>query len=288
MRFLAALSVFCLLMAPPVWPGDEAEVTETTVLFTTFDGANGLPLPVNGVDGYERAVGAVCTEKMPDVVNSGFSDLIVGMVLDFAFAETRDRMRDFAESFVRTYAANRNIARFDIPLHGSRCLGVARLKVDKDHKIVGYYSYAILALVRDTDSAFVIRPLYLHTPAMKTAKGAGDPPGASAMLSVALHTIAPDGRETATERDILVEDHQTGPTAAPSVFAFAPGLGMDGGFEPFEDSAYLPYPADRPVSIAVAVTEQSLSAHDTANAGDLIARNRRALQKRLKLAGSGN
>lgn len=234
---------------------DQADFTDITALFTTFDGATGIPLPKDTGRDYERIVGEVCNPAADALIEGSLQGGLIGMALDFAFSEIQDAQKAVDDSFTRSYSANKNIAALDIPIGQARCIAIARLQIDGERRIRGYYSLAVLALIRDSDDAFALRPLYLHTPVLKNTKPASGLPKADAAISVSFVFIDRSLNEVTLSREFSVQDYTTGKDASPHVFALSAAIGAAGGYHDFEDSAYLPYHAGRPVSIAIAVTE---------------------------------
>ena len=289
MKFLLLSAVAGLwLLVPPALAADGDDFVDTTVLFSTFDGDFKIPMPTNGPQDFERIVSETCNGAPKDLQNAAFTDTIIGAVVDIVFTEFRDRFQAFTESFVRTYAANKNIPAFDIPLGETRCISIARLKVGKDGVSTGYYSYAVLALIRTSERAMILRPLYLHTPAIKTAGNAPTPPQATAVISFSMLFLTSDNTEAVFNRAFAVPSYEVGADGLAHVFALAKNSGENGGFAPFEDAAFLPYPAGQPVSIALSVSENSRRGDEALIVKDLSARNAKALTDRLKLAPSGN
>jgi hypothetical protein len=282
-RHLPTLALAFLLAAAPNGVRAEDAISETTVLFTTFGKATGIPLPRAGEAETAEAVSAICNPETETLQNTGLGGEIVGMVLDFAFAEIREGIADIAGRNSRTYSASRNIPVFDIPEGGARCIAVARLKIGPDKRILGYYSMAVLALVRETSDAFVVRPLFLHTPLLGRLQG-DNGANASAAISVSVAMVGPAPSELVVQRAFSVEEYSAGPGSPAHVFALAsPG----GRWRDLEDSAYLPYAAGRPVSIAVAVTENG--ENRAARAVErLFEANASALRERLKLVAGGD
>ncbi|MBZ0130107.1 MAG: hypothetical protein K8F59_13425 [Rhodobacteraceae bacterium] len=249
---LAALALSGLTL--PV-QADQAGITDITALFTTFDGATGIPLPKDTGRDFERIVGDTCNPPADPLIEGSLQGGLIGMALDFAFSEIQEGQKALDDSFTRSYFANKNIAALDIPVGQARCIAIARLQIDADRRIRGYYSLHVLALVRDSEHAFVVRPLYLHTPVLKNKVPASGLPKADAAISVSFVFIDKALDEVTVTREFSVQDYATGKDAGPHVFALSAAIGAAGGYHDFEDSAYLPYHAGRPVSIAIAVTE---------------------------------
>jgi len=271
---LTTCALACLLPLAAV----AEEFTETTVMFTTFGKATGLPLPRNGADGAEASVAEMCNLPEDPLINSAASGELVGMVLDVVFTEFRRAAEARQDRQTRTYAANKNIPAFTIPRDQARCVSLARLRIDADQRIIGFVSLAIFALVRDTETAFAVRPLYLKTPVLDTLTP-GDEPNAAAAISLKFNVVTPTLTEQSFVREFSVPEHHAGNGARPHVFARIPGGGL---FADFEDSAYLPYYADQPVSIAVAVTETAAKNPGAGAIARLFTMNGSALSDRIK------
>lgn len=277
---LRVILLAMLLVGPA--QADQPAFTDTTALFTTFDGATGIPLPKNTGRDFERIVGEVCNPSADPLIKSGLQSGLIGMVLDFAFTEIETSQKANDETFTRSYFANKNIAALDIPEGQARCIAIARLQVDAERRIRGYYSLTVLALIRDSENAFVVRPLYLHTPVLKSESSGSNRPKAAAAISVSFVFIDRNLNEVTVKREFSVPDHSTGKDASPHVFALSGYLGETGFYQDFEDSAYLPYHAGRPVSIAIAVSETGERAGGLAR---LFRANASAIRDRLKQAG---
>ncbi len=281
----AAAGVFLLINPVAVQAGKVDTKADTTEFFSTLIKKQAFPFPAGGSDGHELAVMSACGLVGFGGDSTGRQNKtgpIESIVLDIVWGQITTAVENYDKQFNRGYSAGKNVDVFHIPLHKSKCLAIARMRTTDAGQTSDLLSLVVLQLVRNSKYAFVIRPLYVYTPVLKSRTRRDKAPSATIAISINLKFVSNDQKEVEFKREFSIASYPAGQDAKPYVFSRKKQGDDFGDFDDSQDSGYIPYFGNRPVSITIAVAEAGNGAKTARKLKKLFDSNSAAILAKLK------